>query len=151
VGHEREVRAGLARRERHPQRVEHEIGPHVRRELPADDHPRVDVDDEREEHAPLPRPQIREIADPQSVRCRRGEITLDEIRALLSDRICDRGPPRLPAPLRAPDPRRSHQPRDAVTADLLAVAQQRGVHPPHPIALVVLGEDLADLRHQPRA
>ena len=32
-----DVGAGVATRERHPQRVEHEIGAHVAGELPADD------------------------------------------------------------------------------------------------------------------
>jgi hypothetical protein len=35
--HELEIGTGLAARERHPQRVEHQVGAHVVRELPADD------------------------------------------------------------------------------------------------------------------
>ena len=55
----------------------------------------------------------------------------------------------LPRRFAPADPRRSHQPGDLIAPDPLAVADQRGVHPPHPVALVVLSEDLADLHHQP--
>jgi hypothetical protein len=37
VGHLFDVAARAALVDRHPQRVEHELGAHVRRELPADD------------------------------------------------------------------------------------------------------------------
>jgi hypothetical protein len=47
VMHELHVRAGLPGPERHPQRVQDERGAHVRGELPADDPPAEDVDDER--------------------------------------------------------------------------------------------------------
>jgi hypothetical protein len=49
-----EVGAGPAAVERHLERVEDEVGAHVRGELPADDHPRVGVEHEREEDAALP-------------------------------------------------------------------------------------------------
>ena len=69
--------------------------------------------------------------------------------ALVRGRIADRGPPRPPASLRATQARGAHQPGDLIAPDPLAVADERGVHPPHPVALVVLSEDLADLHHQP--
>jgi hypothetical protein len=50
----RDVSARLSKRERHPQRVEHEVGAHVGRELPADDRAAVGVDHKREEHERLP-------------------------------------------------------------------------------------------------
>ena len=68
--HERDVGAGPALGERHPQRVEDERGAHVVRELPADDAAAVDVDDEREEHDALPAAQVAEVRDPQPVRRR---------------------------------------------------------------------------------
>ena len=40
---------------------------------------REHVDDEAEEHDALPAAQVREVADPQPVRRRRREVTLDEI------------------------------------------------------------------------
>jgi hypothetical protein len=132
VVHRREVRAGLSGGERNPQRVQDEVSGHVRRELPADDHPRVHVDHEAEVDLALPGPQVAEVADPQPVWRLGGEVALHEIRALLGGRVRDRGAPRLRAPLRARQARSAHQPRDLVTADLLAVADQRGVHPADP-------------------
>src|SRR5579863_6617415 len=80
----------------------------------------------------------------------RGEVAADEIRALLGARISsDRGPPRPPAPLGAPDPIRAHQPRDAVTADLLALAAQLAPHPRIPVALEVLLVHVTDPGGQP--
>jgi hypothetical protein len=50
--HQRDVGARAALGERHPQRVQDEIGAHVAGELPADDHAAVDVNHEREEDQP---------------------------------------------------------------------------------------------------
>jgi hypothetical protein len=46
VVHEGDISAGRSLMQRHPQRVEHEVGAHVRRELPADDRPAIGVDHE---------------------------------------------------------------------------------------------------------
>jgi hypothetical protein len=61
---QRQVGAVLARAQRHPQRVENKVGAHVAGELPADHPARERVEDEREEHGPLPAAQIREVRDP---------------------------------------------------------------------------------------
>jgi hypothetical protein len=53
-----DVGAMLAACERHPQRVEHEIGTHVRGELPTHDPAAEGVDDEAEEHHALPAAQV---------------------------------------------------------------------------------------------
>ena len=58
-------RASRARSER---AVEDEVGAHVLGELPADDHPAVHVDHEREEDAALPAAQVGEVRHPQLVR-----------------------------------------------------------------------------------
>ena len=81
--HERDVGAGRAQSERHPQRVEHERGAHVAGELPADDHAAVDVDREREVQDAFPAAQAREVADPEPVGRRGAEVALDEIRGPL--------------------------------------------------------------------
>jgi hypothetical protein len=78
VVHERDIRAGLAQPQRHPQRVEHQRGAHVPRQLPAYDHPAEHVDDEREEQQALPAAQMREIGNPKGVRPLRGEVTLHQ-------------------------------------------------------------------------
>ena len=135
---QREVGAVLAGSQRHSERVEDQVGTHVAGELPADDHPAVDVEDEREEQQALPAPQIREIADPQPVRRLGGEVTLDEIRLPNRGRVARRGPPRLPASLRAPDPVLARQPLHLAARSGLALAPQRLPQPPVPIRLVVL-------------
>ena len=66
-----DVRARAAQVERHPQRVEDEVGAHVVGELPADDLAAVDVDHEREEDDALPAAQVGEIDAPKLVRARR--------------------------------------------------------------------------------
>jgi hypothetical protein len=55
-----DIGARLAPRERHPQRVEDQIGAHVGRQLPADQAAAVGVDDEREEDQALPAMQLGE-------------------------------------------------------------------------------------------
>ena len=106
-------------------------------ELPADDHAREQVDQEREVQAALPGPQVGEVADPQAVRRGRGEVPVDEIRRLVRLRIRGRGPPRLPSAFRAPDPLLAHQPSDLVAAGGLALAPQLMPYPPVPVALVI--------------
>jgi hypothetical protein len=68
----------------------------------------------------------------------------DEIRALLRGGIGDRGPPRLAAPLRAPDALLAHQPGDVVATDLLALAAELVPHPRVSVALEVLLVHLTD-------
>jgi hypothetical protein len=82
VGHQLEVRSGLAERERHPERVEHEAGAHVAGDLPADDHPGEHVDDEREERSALPCAQVGEVPDP--LRATQLMILLAELPDLLA-------------------------------------------------------------------
>ena len=56
---EGDVGAGGAGSERHPQRIEDEVGAHVGGELPADDLAREGVDDEGEEARAFPRSKVR--------------------------------------------------------------------------------------------
>jgi hypothetical protein len=149
VRHEPEVGARLADGERHPQRVEHEVGAHVAGELPADDHPREHVDDEREVQDTLPAAQIREIADPQAVRGARGEVPANEVRPPFGLRIGCCGPPRLAAALGALDPVIAHQPLHLAARDPLALAQQLLPRAPVPVALVVGPVHATDLLEQP--
>jgi hypothetical protein len=68
VVHERDVGAGPSLTERHPQRVQHQGGPHVTGQLPADDAAAVGIDHEREEHQAFPAPEVGQVGDPQLVR-----------------------------------------------------------------------------------
>ena len=124
VVHELDLVDPLGHRERHPERVEDEIGAHVRCELPADDLAAVSVDDEREEDEAFPAAQIGEVRDPELVAASGAEVTLHQVRPPPRLQVGDRRPPRLPAPFRALDPVSAHQPLDPATADLLAFPQQ---------------------------
>src|SRR5215213_6346264 len=110
---ELDIGAGAAQVERHPQRVEDEIGAHVLGELPADDHPAVDVDHEGEEDRPLPAAHVGEVRTPELVRPGGGELALDEVGPPSRLPIGDRRTPRLPPPFRAADAVGAHQPLNA--------------------------------------
>ncbi len=78
-----------------------------------------------------------------------GEVPLDEIRRPARLGVSVRGPPRLPATLRALDPVGGHQPLHLTARDPLAGAHQRLPHPPVPVREVVLRVRLTDHRQQP--
>ena len=147
--HQLNVGARLAARERHPQRVEHEVGAHVTGELPADNAAAVDVDDEGEEQQPFPAAQIGEVRHPEAVRRQRGEVAPHQVRPPRRARIRDRCPPRPPAPLGAPDPVRAHQPLDAIAADLDTLALELKPGSPVAVAVIVGRVHGLDLLEQP--
>jgi hypothetical protein len=130
VVHELDVGARLAAGQRHPQRVQDEVGAHVARELPAHHAPGEDVDDEAEEHDALPAAQVGEVGDPQLIGALGAEVALDEIGRPVRRRVRARGAPRLAAALGADDLVLAHQALDAVTPSALAGAAQRLPHPP---------------------
>jgi hypothetical protein len=120
----------------HLERVEDELGAHVRRQLPADDHPRVAVEDEGQVEEAVPGPEVGEVADPFLVRRRRAEVALHEVagpfdRVLVRDRR-----PALAAAQLALDPTLAHDARDLVATSLDAAPAQlepglaRAVDPP---------------------
>jgi hypothetical protein len=135
--------------EGHPERVEDEIGAHVRCELPADDLAAVGVDDEREEDEAFPAAQIGEVRDPQLVAAGGAEVTLDQVGPPPRLEVGDRRPPRLPASFRTLDSVAAHQPFDPTTADLLALAHKHLPHPARAVGVVVRGVQLADTAEQP--
>jgi hypothetical protein len=102
----------------HLQRVEDELGAHVRRQLPADDPPRVAVEDEGEVEEAVPGAQVGEVADPLLVLRPRSEVALEEVTGALDRRLVrDRRP--LPAATQlALDPVLAHHPGDPVAPDL---------------------------------
>ena len=143
-----DVGARPAAGERHPQRVEDQVGAHVARELPAHHAPGEDVDDEGEEHEALPAAQVGEIGHPQGVRPAGGEVALNEIGAPVGPQVGDGGAPWLAATLGALDAVRAHQALDVVAADLLAGAAERLPHPPVTVGVVVGRVELLDARQQ---
>jgi len=149
VLNQREVRAKLPGPERHPQRVEHEIGAHVRRELPTDDLAAEHVDHEAEEQPAFSAAQVGEIADPQPVWRDRREVAVDQVRALLGAGIGDRGAPRPTAPLGAPEPVLAHQALHLTARDGLASPPKRLSHLSVAVGLEVVFVGLADHAEQP--
>src|SRR6266540_1382912 len=108
----------------HLERVEDELGPHVRRELPADDHAAVAVEDEGQVDEAVPGGDVGQVGDPLLVRAGRREVALQEVacpfeRGLVRDRR-----PALAAAQLAFDPVLSHHARDLVAADVDAASTQ---------------------------
>ena len=101
---ERDVGAGAALAERHPQRVEDEGGAHVTGQLPADDAAAVGVQDEGEEHQTLPAAQVGQVGDPQAIGRLDGEMALHAVGAAVGVGVRPGGPPRPPAALGPDDP-----------------------------------------------
>ena len=142
--HELDLIDALSHGEGHPERVEDEIGAHVRCELPTDDLAAVGVDDKREEDETLPAAQIGEVRDPELVAAGGAEVTLHQIRPPPRLEVGDRRPPRLPASFRALDPVSAHQPLDPAAADLLSFPDKRLPHTARAVGVVVGGVQLAD-------
>jgi hypothetical protein len=102
----------------HLERVEDELGPHVRRELPADDRAAVAIEDERQVDEAVPGADVGQVGDPLLVRAGRREVALQEVaRPLGRGLVRDRRPLGAAAQL-ADEPVLAHHPRDLVAASL---------------------------------
>src|SRR5205823_5770529 len=103
--------------DRHPERVEDELGFEVVAHRPADDPTAEDVLDGGEEEEALPGLDVLEIADPEPVRLHTSELAVDEVRRRRPLRIRD-GCPWPPArAVRTTQPELPHQPGDPLLAD----------------------------------
>ena len=108
----------------HLERVEHELGAHVRCELPADDHAAVAVEDEGEVDEAVPGADVGEIGDPLLVRPSRREVALQEVAGPL-DRSLVRSRRAMPAAAQlAFEPMLAHHPGDSVAAGVDVAAAQ---------------------------
>ena len=77
---EQRVGVGAALADGHLQGVLDELGAHVRRELPADDHAAVAVDDEAEEHQALPAADVGEVRAALLIGPLGAEVAIQQIR-----------------------------------------------------------------------
>ena len=68
-----------ALRERHVERVEHELGAQMRRHRPADDAPAPRIEHDGEIEKAGPGRDVGDVGDPELVGAGRGEVALDEI------------------------------------------------------------------------
>lgn len=89
-----------------------------------------------------------EVRDPQLIRSVGDELALDEIGAS-PGQIGGGRLPFAPAAPRAPDARGAHQPGDLAAPDVLAGADQRAMHSPVAVGLIVGQMHLPDAGDQP--
>jgi hypothetical protein len=109
---------GSAQAVRHLERVEHELGVHVRRELPTDDHPAVAVEDEGEVDEAVPGADVGHVGDPLLVRTVRAEVALQEVAGPLGRGLVGGRRAVLAAAELALEPVLAHHASNPVTADL---------------------------------
>jgi hypothetical protein len=133
----------------HLQRVQDQVGAQVRGGLPADDHAREDVLDERQVEKALAGLEVGEIADPQPIRTVGDKAPLDQVGRARRRLIGDREPVPLAAGLGAAQPVGPHQPLDAAARRRHAMAPQRLPDPVRPIGTVVLLVHDPDALKQP--
>src|SRR5438093_13197575 len=96
----------------HPERVEHEVGFQVVAHRPADDPAAEDVLDGGEEEEALAGLDVLEIADPEPVRLRAGEVAVDQVRCRRLLRIADSRAWPAAFAVGASDPELAHQSGD---------------------------------------
>ena len=98
-----------------------------------------------EEEEALPSLDVLEVANPETVRLRAGEVAVDQIRRRGPLRIANRRPGPAPLTISAADPQLAHQPGDALLADLDPVCElELRVDPGRTVDLLRLGVDLPD-------
>jgi len=104
-----------------PECVEDELGLEVVAHRPADDPAAEDVLEGGEEEEALPGLEVFEVADPEPVRLRAGEVAVDEVRGRVSLRVADRRARPAATAVGAADAELAHQPCDTLLADPDAV------------------------------
>ena len=122
-----------------------EVGAHVVINSPADDAAAVGVDDGRQIHPALPRPQIRNVANPDLIQCPEVPLPFHRIH-WVGISVVDYGC-RLSF-LRA-DPRQTqafHGPGNRLAGDDLPVHAQVGEDPRGPVDLVRIAVEEGDLQ-----
>src|SRR5690606_28961458 len=133
--------------QRHLQCIQREFGPHVVRDLPAHDHPRVHVQDERHVCAAGPRADIRHVRHPWLVGAGGSEVAVDQVRRAGRQRLGHGGPAALTAD-DALQAQLTHQPFDRAAGHIDAPAPQRAGDPAGAIGAARLGMDLLDQGHE---
>jgi len=129
----------------HPERVQHELCLEVVAHRPADDAAAEDILDNREEEEALPGLDVLQVADPEPVGLRAGEVTVDEIRSRDAFRVADRRPRPTPPAVSATDPELAHQSGDTLLTNPDPVTEPKlGEDPRGTVDLLRLAEDLLD-------
>ena len=126
------------------QGVEHEARRGRPARPPADDAPRVGVDDEGDVDEAGPSRHVGEVADPQPIRCGRMELPVHAVQRAGCCRVLDRRPHGLP-PHHAPQPHHSHQPLHGAPGHRDALAAQLPPDLPRAVDAEVFGVHTRDL------
>jgi len=114
------------------------------RHAPADDPAGIGVDHERHVDKARPGGDIREVRDPQRIRPRGPELSVDAVQRAWSGLVAHRRAHRL-APDHALQTEAPHQPLDRTTGDRKTLPAKLPPDFPHPVDAEVLGEHAGDL------
>ena len=107
-----EVRRGLTSVQRLLERTERQVAAQRRRDSPADDRSREDVDDERHIDEARPGRDVGDVGDPELVRAARVELAVHEIHRPLGGSVGHGRPGDCRAPHDAAKAERAHQALD---------------------------------------
>ena len=129
------------------QRVQDELGAHTGAGPPAENPPRIGIDDERDVDPPRPRRHIRDVGHPQPVRCQRREPAADQVIGPLGNRIGD-GRALHRSPPNALQPRTTHEPFHGAASHRDAFAVELQPDLAGPVNTIVGLVDPADLDQQ---
>src|SRR5258707_4522040 len=126
------------------QRVEHEACMRRSRHAPADDTPRVCIDDEGDVDEARPGRHIGEVREPQRIRMLCLELTIDVVQRAGRRLVADRGPDRL-ATDHALQTEGLHQPCHGAAGNIVALTLQLLPGLAHAIDAEVLPRTPAEL------
>ena len=126
----------------HVQGIDDQRGAHVLGELPADDHPRGEIDHGREVEPALAGFEVGDVTDQALARCAAGrvEVPPDQVRRV-DGVLAGNGGAFVGAWLHRPQPEFAHQVGDQPDAALVAFAVQLRRDPPAPRGLPGAVED----------
>ena len=123
---------GTPLRQRHVQRVEHELGLEIMAHCPADDAAREGIQHDSQIQEPGPGRDVGDVRDPQPVRLIGVEVPVDQI-AGGTNPLVPQGRTGALAAADANEAGRSHQPFDPLAADRDAFIDEFGVDARRPI------------------
>ena len=129
----------------HAERVEYKLALEVVAHRPADDPTAEHVLDGGEKEEALSGLDVLEVADPEPVRLRAGEVAVDEVRRRVTLRVTHGRPHTAPTAIGTTNAELLHQPCDAFLADRDPIAERElGVDPRRTVDLFRLDVDLTD-------
>src|SRR6202451_285748 len=147
VAMEDELQLRSPKPHRGSQGVAHERCRHALGQAPANNLARVKVQDDRQVHPALARPDVRDVADPYRVGLLGMEVSLEQV-GRNRQRVIRVGRRLVLASAFGSQTRFAHQPSDALAANAHALAGELVVHPRRTVTAAKLGEDMTNRREQ---